>query len=504
MKKSDTNPYPQPVRQDPAAIFVLVFERFWSLFVQFLPLLIIFFLAGTAQGELVFLVFALASAVISAFLSVLHYFRFHFHIKSDSLVITRGLLNRTHSSVPFERIQVVNFEASVIHRMLNVVKVVVETAGSGSSESEISALKKSDAIALRDYLLAMRDSAVEESGEDTELETEESTTGYIGEKIFSLSLLDLIKLGVTNNHLRTAWAIVAIAFYWWSQYWVYLDDPGDIPYFPILEDLFDSLVASFIIMAIFGLLAASAVLSTGIVIIRYFGLRVLKVRGGLKVSAGLFAQREYSARNNKLQIFYWSTNPLRRLLGLFSVTMAQASSEDGLGNQSIGIPGCSIDQVGMLRNQFFRAGTLEPNIAYKPDRRMIGRYFIFFGLIPVALALLVIYFFTSQWIFWVFLVLPFILLAIVVYYRKLELRINHEVLYLKKGIIEDTWKLIYLHKVQSVELTQTPYMQQRDLVNFRIYTAAGSILLPYITLDQAYTLRDFILYKVESSRRGWI
>lgn len=77
--------------------------------------------------------------------------------------------------------------------MRNVGKVVLETVGSGSSQSEISALKRSDAIALRDNLHAMRDSSVEESGEEPELETEESISNYIGEKIFSLSLLDFME-----------------------------------------------------------------------------------------------------------------------------------------------------------------------------------------------------------------------------------------------------------------------------------------------------------------------
>lgn len=504
MKKSDSNPFPMPSRQDPAAIFVLVFDIFRRMVVQFLPLLIIFFFAGRGSTELIFLVFAIASAGISIFLSILHYFRFTFHIKKDSLVIARGLLNRTRSSIPFERIQVVNFEASVIHRMLNVVKVVVETAGSSGSESEISALKKADAIALRDYLLAMRDDAVE-SDETTDAEvSEQSLQHTAGEKIFSLSVWDLIKIGATNNHLRTAWAIVGLGVYWVSQYWVYMDDMEEFPILGMLTGVFDSLVASFIVMAILVLLIVSMVLSIAIAVMRYFGLKVMKVKGGLKVSSGLFNQREYSARNNKLQIFYWNTNPLRKLVGLFSVTMAQASSEEGLGSQSIGIPGCTLEQVNQLRDQFFESTSLEPNVFFKPDKRMIGRYFIFFGILPLGLILVSLYFITGQWIFWIFLLLPFILLAIYVYYRKLELRINHEVLFLKRGIIEDTWKLIYLHKVQSVELNQTPYMQQRDLVNFRIYTAAGSIMVPYITMNEAHRLRDFILYKVESSRRGWI
>lgn len=505
-KNSSENPFPEPSRQDPAAIFIQIVDFVRKLVIQFFPVLLVFFFAGSGRIELIFLVFALATGVISIFLSILHYFRFYFHVQKDALIISKGLLNRTHSSIPFDRIQVINFEASVIHRTLNVVKVVVETAGSKSSESEISAMKKADAIAMRDYLLAMK----EEVGGEDSVETDEltmdgeiKTSGY-AKSVFSLGIIDLIKIGITNNHLKTAWAIVALVGYYISQYWVYFDDPEELPFLGSFIGLFDSLVLSFVVVSVVGLLAIAVLLSVIITIIRHYGLNVVEVKGGLKVSAGLFNQREYSARNNKLQIFYWNTNPFRKLAGIYSATMSQASSEDGLGSQSINIPGCNDSQVAMLRDQFFGDVSLEPNIIFKPDKRIMGRYFIFFGIIPISALFFGLYLWFDSWFFEVFLLLPAVFLMIWIFYKKFELRLTDEVLFIKTGIIEDVWKLIFLYKVQSIQLSQTPYMQQRDLVNLRFYTAAGSVSIPYIALEEAKTIRDFVLYKVESTRKSWI
>ena len=500
MKKNSQNPFPEPRRQHISAIIIRIVDFVRGLIVQFLPVLIVLLFAGGRSIELVFLVFALATGTISIFLSILHYFRFDFYIKKDALVINRGLLNRTHTSVPFDRIQVINFEASVVHRLLNVVKIVVETAGSKSSESEIYALSKSDAHALRDYLLEMREDALPES---EELED-------IGEDLlqkpplFSLGLSDLLKIGLTHNHLRSASVMIAVTFGYLSQYWVYLEDLDDLPVLGNALNAMDNIVPSLIFMVILAVIVLAILLSIVTTVIRFYALKVINIKDGLKTSAGLFSRREFSARNNKLQIFKWNTNPLRRLVGYYSVSMAQASSDDGLDSQSINIPGCKEADLELLRNQFFGDIDLEPNLFYKPDKRMMGRYFIFFGLLPVAIAIVINYWLLSVWNWWLLLFLPFIFLLIFVYYKKFEMRINDDVMFIKRGIIEDSWKLIYLYKIQSISLHQTPYMQQRDLVNVHIHTAAGSLSVPYIKIGEASALRDFIMYKVESSKKSWI
>ncbi len=506
MKKNRENPFPEPTRQDISAIFIRIIDFVKGLFVQFFPILIVFLLVGRGTIELVFLVFALATGFISIVLSTLHYFMFHFHIKKDALVITRGLLNRTHTSVPFDRVQVVNFEASLVHRMLNVVKIVVETAGSKSSESEIYALKKDDANALRNYLLEKR----KEKVADVKTETTEwvadldSGGGESRTPLFTLSLKDLIKIGITNNHLKSASVMIAVGFAYLSQYWWILDDIDDVPYLGMLSGLFDSIVPSVIILGIVTLLVLAVILSVANSLIRYYNLKVNEISGGLKVSSGLFNKREYSARNNKLQIFSWNTNPLRRLVGLFSATMSQASSDDDLGSQSIVVPGCNVDQLNALREQFFPAAILDSNLLFKPDKRMILRYLIFFGILPLSIVFVAIFLIFNFFLYWVFLLLLPILVVIVVYRNKFELRLNENVLYIKHGVIEDTWKLIHLYKVQSISLHQTPYMQHRDLVNIHIHTAAGSLTVPYISLESSWKIRDFVIYRVERSKKSWI
>ena len=56
--------------------------------------------------------------------------------------------------IPFERIQSLDFSEGILQRPFGLVKVKVETASSSSSEAEavLTAIKKSDALAIQEFL----------------------------------------------------------------------------------------------------------------------------------------------------------------------------------------------------------------------------------------------------------------------------------------------------------------------------------------------------------------
>ena len=65
-----------------------------------------------------------------------------------------------------------------------------------------------------------------------------------------------------------------------------------------------------------------------------------------------------------------------------------------------------------------------------------------------------------------------------------------------------TVALLY-RKVQRVTVLQSRLQRRKGLATLRVYMASGSVRIPYIEHDTAKQLRDFILYKVESSDKAW-
>ena len=58
-------------------------------------------------------------------------------------------------------------------------------------------------------------------------------------------------------------------------------------------------------------------------------------------------------------------------------------------------------------------------------------------------------------------------------------------------------------KAQSVDVTQSPLQTRKGLATLNVRLACGQIAVPYIDLGVASRLRDYMLYRVESSRRRW-
>ena len=62
---------------------------------------------------------------------------------------------------------------------------------------------------------------------------------------------------------------------------------------------------------------------------------------------------------------------------------------------------------------------------------------------------------------------------------------------------------LLFRKIQRVTVTQSRYQRRRNLASLRVYMASGSVRIPYVEHATAKQLRDYILYKVESSQQAW-
>ena len=93
-----------------------------------------------------------------------------------------------------------------MHKIFNVVQLDIDTAGSANKEIHIDALTLSDAEQLRSFLY-MKRGKLRPLHEESELEEAEEE-----QVLHKLDIGDLIKIGLVQNHLRTAGIIIAFGF----------------------------------------------------------------------------------------------------------------------------------------------------------------------------------------------------------------------------------------------------------------------------------------------------
>ena len=241
-------------------------------------------------------------------------------------------------------------------------------------------------------------------------------------------------------------------------------------------------------------------------VIRYYELRFYKTASGFKVISGLITRNEQSAHMQKIQLIRWTTNPVKKAFKLFDISLRQAASTAIVRKQSIYVPGCYEAQLDAVRQAYFpeeQQLSFEEHVIHP---LVIYRRVLYIGLLPAVLVYL------NYWWsdpntsvgYWMFLWVVIVLFFSWIYQRNYRYFVSDEGIRISTAIIGKEETLLKWYKIQGVEIQQGIYQRRKDLCNIVFHTAAGVVKIPYIELEKAKKMEDFILYKIESSEESWM
>jgi putative membrane protein len=138
------------------------------------------------------------------------------------------------------------------------------------------------------------------------------------------------------------------------------------------------------------------------------------------------------------------------------------------------------------------------------SKRVIVRQLFLIGVIP-AILLIVFTYSLFQYKVWVWLLwLPAAFMLARKYHKNWIWKINHEQLMAQWGTFGITSVQLSWYKVQALTLNSNFFLQKQGLVHLDVFTAAGSIRIPYIPQSLASELQDFVLFKIETDKRNWM
>ena len=496
MKKNDLF---APQRQSVVAIILILLKYVRMMVRQFWPVLLVVLVDRKGNFEtalgLLFGVLALTSLTGS----VIAYFKFYYYISQDHLNISRGVLRRVKVNLPFERIQTIDFEQNIIHQFFGVVRVKIDSAGSGGEEISFDALEKDRAEKLRDYILAQK-----AEREDESMEIESVRTPDTRELILHLRPVDLLRIGISQNHLRTAGIIFAFFFAIAGDI---SDVIRDIDVFDWIGHEVESLIAGsvfFVLIAIPVFLIISFFVTLIRTVMVHYDLRFWRTSTGFKLTSGLITRREKSVQKDKIQLLLWDTNPLRRLFGIFRLNLYQASSVNVVGSKAMSVPGCyqsHIDRVIATVMTDAAEATFETLGIHRAART---RFILFAGILPCVIFTMAGILLDRQMLIWTWLYFPLAVWMAFLYHRKKRLLLHKDYAVFRSGIFGDEWKMLELYKVQAVRVSQSFYQWRKDLATVTLHTASGSVSIPFIPIVRAGQIRDYVLYRVERDRRSWM
>lgn len=434
---------------------------------------------------------------------------YRYRLTATNIEIRSGIFKKKHLNLPFERIQNIKIEQPVYYRLTGFACLLLDTAGSSSQEAKIVALPLSFAEQLKQQILgqALVSTESDNSNED-DSDAPRSPETVLNRR----SLTDLIIHGITSNRI-----------------WLFLG--GLAPFFDNIadktgewlkligidfKDLFSlethslwqvGLYAFSLAMLIILLLVSFSVIGS---IISFYGYTLSKIDDRYIRRSGLLTKHEVSMRLSRLQMIVRKQDWLDMLLKRINLKFEQ-SNDNGKNasgsahNNKIVVPSITEDQSEHLIRDAYPDNELS-NIKFSPiSKRFIFRYIAYY-LFPLWLVINILTFQQETTLLPLSLLLTFFALCsmIVLRWKRWGFAIDENFVYIRKGLIGVDYYCFPTYKVQQTQFKQSVLMKRRHLASVKLVLASGSLLIPLIDQQTAYSMIDECLYKVESSRRSWM
>ena len=495
MKRSDTD-FSIPVRQSYVAILMIIYKYYKIILRQLIPIILILFIGGKRgtdwQTYIIYAVIVLS--IFSMGIAIIAYFRFYFYISDNELVVEKGVLQRKKTSIPFDRIQTINLEQNIIHKMFSVVKLEIDTAGTSKNEFEFDALKQDMAEDLRNQIMAWK-----KKQKKSIIAEEASDVNEEYKPILKIDILRLFKIGITENHIKSG--VLIIVFFFWI--WENLSQAG-IDVNEYSETYPMRLASSIILILAILFVVVSLTISLIRTVLLYFDLSFMRSEDGFRVESGLLTRRNLTAKDHKIQMLTVNDNLLKKLLGFKVITLKQASSVEVGKKLSISIPGCDDLHVQSVLDSLYGLEVFQPmDISSVHIKYFIRR--ATYTVIASTVIFVLGWYIEIPWMMTLSVIMCiYIIVTGWIKYKKAGYGINAEMLRINGGIFGDRSVFFPLYKIQAVELSQNIYQRRHGLASVDIFTASGGESIPYIELEIARKLTDYILFRAENDSRKWM
>ncbi len=482
----------KPQRQSPSALIILLYKALMDVVKFVWPLLLLILFRGKRHGVDATEIIALVVSILSLSRSALEYFNFRFSLVNDELIIKKGFFTKKNITLPLEKIQAVHIEQTWLHNLFNVSRLSFDSAGSEKMEVKIEALDKHISSALRKLILESK----------TETVSNENTTSLPKEEILiTLSGKDLFKLSLSANHLEAFF--ILLAFFYSSMQSIGISDKE---YNGVLKWLYTTVQSDtfklLLLLALFVMIVSVAI-SVIRIMLTYFEFIIARSSKGFRIGTGLINKKEKFVPFKKVQFISWRANWIRQKIGLLLLQF-HATGADHLENKiQVKVPITRSAFIPVLLENYHPLLPVDNILPVKIHKAYTWRRSLIFGVIPALAALPVLYRYFNASAFFVLSIVFIVWISCWLFQQKFRLWLGNEALQIRKGIFGRHEIILKWNKIQSVHLRQNLYQQKHALATVELYTAGGTIVVPYILIQRARQIQNYSLYKIESDAELW-
>ena len=470
----------------------------------------LFVLLLATEGDLTYrIVFALSVFVILTITGAfLQYWFFRYRIAENSVLIREGVFKKTQLDIKFDRIQAISTQQNIVFRAFGLVSVKLDTAGSAKQEGHLPAVKTSLADALKERIRreAQTISSTRTATSDADGE-EHSENG--ARTLLKLNGTDMLKIGLSSNR---AWVFVVLLApaieYFDRKFGDNIDKQVILSAFEGAQAGIAGAIALGLIILL-GLLLFIVIASVIGAFLSYHRFELVSDNDVLRSTGGLLTHHEHSVNLAKIQTLVATQGFMLQLFDRFRLRAKQASSGKPGTGKNLVIPLCEPGQLPMLCHEIFGAEftdvVLEPTAAaFLPiDKHYVRSRIMLTGILPATAiaALMSIPLGPYALVFLLWIALN--TFGVLRLYKRYGVLATGDGFALRRGFIGYRVTAFLYRKVQRISVTQTLPQRRRGLATLRFYLASGSVKVPYVDFEKANKLRDYILFRIESSELAW-
>ncbi|MGH8108608.1 MAG: PH domain-containing protein [Arenimonas sp.] len=459
------------------------------------PLLILLF---TGRGDR-YEFYSLIGVVALAIYSVFQYFTYRYRVHGDELVVRSGVFQKSVRHIPFSRIQNVSITQNILHRLFNVAEVRLEAAGGAKAEAEMRVLSLADAHALEELIRTNVGANANSSA--SEAASSDAST------LHSLSVLDVVKLGLINNR---GMFVIGGAAYLLSQ-----GAGNSIGKFikPAVKFLFgwsDSLhlgtsatVLGILLLIVF-FVVLLRVFSVVMALLQYHGFSLSQRGRRLTVQRGLLSRLRSSLPLRRIQAYGLTEGWLhrrfnKRSLKVDSAAGVEINQEDKSPLRDL-VPLASPEEMDQLIARFL-ASDQWPIKNWQPlhDDAWKREF-----LIPASMVLLAAIsgaVFYQAYIAWALLIIPVLFLRAKVWSAHAAFAQDDNLIAVREGWLSREWRFAEISKLQGLRLHEGILDRRYGMASLYLDTAGAQAMsspfrIPYLPREQAEILLKQLSTKI--------
>lgn len=405
---------------------------------------------------------------------VARWVRFQWRLEPDAVVIEEGLFVRKRRIIRRERIQTVDLERGIVHRLLGVSEVRIEAIGSGGTEGRLAAVRPELADELRRVLLAPSRTPAPASEGQPDAPAADPPSRLLAQ----VAPEGLVLAGLTGGRVGVVAALVGFFFQavpetWWTETLGRIlqqaPDPTTVVGLRVL-----------MVMVVFALLVGFF-LSVVATVFAHWDFTLSSTEGTLEVKRGLFTEHRDTVPFRRVQAVRIEENLVRRLLGrgaLRAVVAGRAGVQSNEGTDLLLPIGRRAELHRLAREAVALGGEGEPDLDPMPRRARTRRHFrAVLGSLLVAgfvAAVVALRWEAGFWQVggWTFsaVILPALLLAEGAY-RGLGRADLGTHLVVREGVVNRRTTYLPVDRLQALETTANPFQRVGRLATVHLQVA---------------------------------